>query len=192
MTDMITIGKWTVDLDAFKYEDFFVGKETVMMTTGPNGEQEERPRYIYDHESYYAALRLKQDKDKREHRDRLIEAFKKRGIATARIEFSGGNDEGGADVIVFFDADNQQMDIDCDYISSHRNIDGKWQEVELTDAEKEQNKFVDIVEAPIYWKWGSFAGDFNVYGTLTYDINAEQYCSMDYSESTYEHYQESF
>lgn len=190
MTDITTIGNWTIDLDNFDYKDFFVGEETVIVVI--DGKSTEQKRYNYDHNSYYRAIDLKREKDQREHRDRLTEAFNQRGIVRASVDFSGGNDEGGADAILFMDADGNEVDVDRGYHYARRNIDGKWVEVELTDAEKEQNEFISLVEAPIYWRWGSFAGDFNVDGTMHYNINEKQYCSMDYNESSYEHHHEEF
>lgn len=190
MTDMTTIGKWTIDLDSFDYKDFFVGEETVIVVI--DGEEQEQKRYNYDHNSYYTAVSLKREKDQREHRGRLIEAFNQRGIARASVDFSGGNDEGGADGIVFMDADGNEVDVDRCYHYTRRNVDGKWVEVELTDTEQEQNKFISLVEAPIYWRWGSFAGDFSVSGTMQYNINDDKYCKMEYDESSYEHHREEF
>lgn len=207
MTDIVTIGEWTVDLDDFDYNTFFVGKET--KTVVVDGELQEQDRWIYDHASYYKAVALKQDKDQREHRTRLTEAFTKRGIVTAEVSFSGGNDSGGADDHTFYDAEGNKLDIRTHYHSTNRRLDdGKWHTVDLTDAEKEDNNFLTLIDAPIYWKWGSFAGDFSVSGTMYYDISPDserpdrvteegqvdkgEYCRMEYSESSYEYHETSF
>jgi len=191
MTDMVTIGKWTIDLDDFDYSDFFVGKEK--KTVVVDGKLTEHDRYIYDHDSYYKARGLADAKERREHKDRLREEFAKRGIVKAEIEFSGGNDDGGPDGRTFYDADGKKLDIDVHYRYTTRRVGSEWREVELSSAEKEDNRFLKTVDAPINWRWGSFAGEFSVHGTLQYDLtNDEEYCKLEYNESTYEYHEESF
>jgi hypothetical protein len=207
MTDMVTIGKWTIDLDNFDYKDFFVGKET--KTVIVDGEEQEQDRWIYDHASYYEAISLKRDKEQREHKDKIIAAFTERGIVTAEISFSGGNDSGACDEHTFYDADGNKIDgINTHYISTSHNVDGKWVQRELTDEDKTHNAFISLIDAPIYWRWGSFAGEFSVYGTMYYDISPDadrdefstvdgtldrgEYCKLEFQESSYEYGSSSF
>jgi hypothetical protein len=199
---MVTIGKWSIDLDNFTYKDFYIDKETVTVTI--DGEEVERDRWNYDHDSYFKAISLKQDRDRSEHKDKIIAAFTKRGIAMAEVTFSGGNDDGSCDGYTFFDVDNNVVDgVVMHYISKSHNVDGKWVERELTDEDKAQNDFVNLVDAPIYWRWGSFAGDFSVEGTMYYDITPDserpdqvtedgqiekgEYCKLEFQESSYEY-----
>lgn len=207
MTDMVTIGEWTIDLDNFTYKDFYIDKETVTVTI--DGEEVQRDRWNYDHDSYYKAIGLKQDKDRSEHKGKIIAAFTERGIAMAEVTFSGGNDDGSCDGYTFFDSDNNVVDgINMNYISSSHRVDGKWVERELTDEERAENDFIDLVDAPIYWRWGSFAGDFSVEGTMYYDITPDsdrpdeveyngqiekgEYCKLEFQESSYEYGESSF
>lgn len=206
MTDMITIGEWTIDLDDFNVKDFFIGKEVVTITV--DGKEVQSDRWNYDNDSYYKATRLKVEKDQREHKVKITAAFDKRGIAMAHVAFSGGNDEGSCDEYTFFDIDGNIVDINMNYISTNHNVDGKWVQRELTDEEKDSNAFITLVESPIYWRWGSFAGDFSVEGWMYYDITPDsdrpdqvtedgqvdkgEYCKLEFEESSYQHGEVSF
>ena len=207
MTDMVTIGRWGIDLDNFTVKDFDLGESMVTVTI--DGKEEQQTRYNYDHDSYYKAISLKQDRDRNEHKGRIIAAFIKRGITMAEVTFSGGNDTGSCDGYTFFDADNNVVDgVNMNYVSSSHRVDGKWVERELTDEEKAENDFINLVDAPVYWRWGSFAGDFSVEGTMYYDITPDsdrpdqvtedgqiekgEYCKLEFQESSYEYGESSF
>ena len=72
------------------------------------------------------------------------------GVAKVTLEFSGGGDEGGCDVITLT---NETGD-----------------EVTYTDGWKADNPVVrDLNEIP-HWLYGSFAGEFSVSGTFTIDV----------------------
>jgi hypothetical protein len=167
--------------------DFVISKET---KTRDDGTTYEIP--VHDWNAFHAAELAEIAEEKAAHRGKIERAFEERGITSAEVEFSGGNDSGGADNYNFFDAAGNAVDITMKYNSTNRNVDGRWITVELTDVELSTNDFISLVEMPIQWKWGSFAGDFNVYGNLYYDITAENHCRMSYEESTYEHHEESF
>jgi hypothetical protein len=122
-----------------------------------------------------------------------METLKSLGIATVKVSFSGGNDEGGADGIDFFDADGNKVETNGALTSSAYqdqiwNEDTKswgptqWIVWEGTGSYKDRTKrpatpdevraaeVNAILEAPIYDEYGSFAGEFSVYGTLTWDV----------------------
>lgn len=112
-------------------------------------------------------------------------------VTTVRIDFSGGNDEGGADGIDFLDADGnivegipksnaysqaQYRPETRDYgpavwmVSQRNDETGKYESRPATDDEIRIAKITKVLEAPIYAKYYSFAGEFYVHGTLTWDV----------------------
>jgi hypothetical protein len=129
------------------------------------------------------------------------------GVATVKVEFSGGNDEGGADSIVYLDASGSQVTLGLPdtraYQSSKFDADtwkptgwivseyeppaegeerGKWGTRPATPEEIRASDLLQVLEAPIYDRYGSFAGEFSVYGILTWDV-ATGKPSMDGQES---------
>lgn len=109
-------------------------------------------------------------------------ALRSRGVAKVVIHFSGGNDSGGADDIEYLDAAGNEVTIPNSSASQRQIHDpqkgwitGPWQVYEqggprdATPEEIKWSKVADVLEAPIYNRWGSFAGDFDVQGTVTWD-----------------------
>lgn len=115
------------------------------------------------------------------------------GVAKVVIEFSGGNDEGGADSISYFDADGNDVEGVRnpntyplqEWDAARRTYVNKgWQTSEWDPAERKSStrlatadeialaKVNEVLEHPIYDRFGTFAGDFSVYGTLTWDVAA--------------------
>ena len=138
------------------------------------------------------------------HKKQVIAAFKQRGIDGAEIEFSGGNDEGGPDSRYFYritDGEREEVKVGGRHYSSkfvdgsgrHHSgkfVDGKWQERTLTPEQVADNEFLNLIDDPIYRRWGSFAGEFQVYGVLRYDINdLDNWCVLSFDESSYDHYE---
>jgi hypothetical protein len=184
MSRIIKIKAWTIDLDNFSSNDFRfnAGFETILV----DGKQVERMRVDVDYESWQKALEMKVELDEKAHKVLLVAAFKKRGIYTAEIEFSGGNDEGGADSIGFYDKNDEDVEVERHYHSTQIRVDDKWVQRELSADELEENAFLELVEAPLFWKFGTFAGDFSVSGILRYTLDeTKKYRKMSYSESVY-------
>lgn len=119
------------------------------------------------------------------------------GVATVKIEFSGGNDEGGADAIVLLDAEGNPVDgaslnLNANAYPDQQYENGRWvskgwavSEYVESEVEGERGKYTrrpatgdevrgaslrTLLERPIYDEYGSFAGEFEVYGTLTWDV----------------------
>lgn len=151
-----------------------------------------------DWDRYYIDLQTLQEEKRRTHRDRLTKAFAQFGIVRAEIAFSGGNDQGGADSHAYFDKDGNQLDpsnFNYVYTNSYDHDTKQWVKKDLTQEEQDINAMLDIVEEPLQSRWGSWAGDFYVDGTLTYDLsdpNAESYTVLDFEEQVYEHNHEEF
>lgn len=78
-----------------------------------------------------------------------------RGATRVEIQFSGGNDEGGADAIRLYAGEKQIGDLPA------------WSEHGATDRD---SVLVAALTEPIYERWGDFGGDFWVHGTLTWDV----------------------
>lgn len=78
------------------------------------------------------------------------------GVTYALVEFSGGNDEGGADLVI---------------------VDGK----ECTDY---QSELYNLLARLPHERYYSFAGDFEVHGTVMID-RADMMVTMSGSESTW-------
>lgn len=97
---------------------------------------------------------------------RCFELMAEAGVARAAVEFSGGNDEGGVDAIRLYDADGKEV----------RSLEG-WEETYA----KSRGDLVRELERPVDDKYGSFAGDFYVRGTVVWDLAARS-CVMDGEE----------
>lgn len=118
-----------------------------------------------------------------------MNALRSRGVATVVIHFSGGNDSGGADSMEPTDADGNPVELpnsSAHQGTEYNNATGRWEpgpwtvyergsdgrpvKRDATDEEILWGKVTKVLEAPIYDRWGSFAGEFDVDGTLTWDV----------------------
>lgn len=113
------------------------------------------------------------------------------GVTKIEVEFSGGNDEGGVDDLRYLDAEGKPVDVprsnayERTFYRNGRDVsegwkvnEGDWREQNLRDATPDEVRWArvaKIVEAPIYARYYSFAGEFHVYGTLTWDVVAGTY-----------------
>lgn len=119
----------------------------------------------------------------------VMQTLRDAGVATVTIEFSGGNDEGGPDGIDYLDAAGNKVDTipssnayeDRAWDPTTRTYgapawvvhlfaDGKFTQRPATDDEVKASKIAQVLEFPIYDRWGSFAGEFYVQGTVTWDV----------------------
>lgn len=122
---------------------------------------------------------------------KAMETLRDLGVATVSIDFSGGNDEGGPDGSVYLDADGKSVDVPT--TNAHRNrywtggkmVDEGWTvwdrslgdtyQTQKRPATADEVKWAEVDEVlsdPIYSRWGSFAGEFYVHGTCTWDVAA--------------------
>ena len=125
--------------------------------------------------------------------DNAMQTLANASVATVLIEFSGGNDEGGPDAITYLDAEG---DIVTGLSANAYNESGsrfdpetkrfvenpqRWVVYEnnskrdATPEEIKRGQAARVLEHPIYDLWGSFAGEFYVHGTLTWDVAAGTY-----------------
>lgn len=120
-----------------------------------------------------------------------MEALRSLGVATAEVRFSGGNDEGFAEAPEYRDADGNDVAVPTspayethEYggppLYGKRSTgwkvnEGDWRNENLRDATPDEVKWAQVaqaIQAPIYDRYGSFAGEFYVDGTLTWDVTA--------------------
>lgn len=111
----------------------------------------------------------------------------KRGASFAEVEFSGGNDEGGPDSVTLLDESRTAIaQVENFYPKAIKDHEGNFVYEEGRDywgrtykrvkygwenpKEEAETKFYDGLAKPIYDRWGSFAGDFHVSGTLMWDV----------------------
>lgn len=81
-------------------------------------------------------------------REQVFNALQQRDVTRAVVEFSGGNDEGGADAIYLInDTTGGRIEIDEDY-----------------------EDFGPALAEPIYRRYHSFAGDFFVSGEVEWRV----------------------
>jgi len=111
----------------------------------------------------------------------------RRGIKRVEVEFSGGGDEGGCDGITLFDIAGKETEL-----KEHWGSYG----ADFNSRKPEKNATADDVLSmalckPVYDKYYSFAGEFHVHGTVTWDVAAKT-CKMNGQESveTYEEFED--
>jgi hypothetical protein len=83
-------------------------------------------------------------------RDMVFAMLKTAGVTRAEVNFEGGNDEGTIESIVLHKKDGTQTTIDYSYSHS--------------------NPLHEQLSQPVWDKYGSFAGDFDVHGVVTWDV----------------------
>jgi hypothetical protein len=103
-------------------------------------------------------------------RDLVFVALAKKGIARVEVEYNGGNDEGGVDQITFFDKDDKKIGEMQEYYGGHMFWDEATKSYKPAAPPNEEQRLSQALCAPVYDKYGSFAGEFYVNGTLTWDV----------------------
>lgn len=119
-------------------------------------------------------------------RDEVFAELERRNAARAVVEFSGGNDEGGADRVTLHDEDDVEIaelqeDLPCYvYDDAHK----AHVPYEPTDDEEADARLAETLTAPVYDEYSGFAGDFSVEGRVVWDV-ASRTVSMNGSETEY-------
>lgn len=111
--------------------------------------------------------------------------------AAVEVTFQGGNDEGGVEDIYFMDADGNQTERMQEYYPSGTwNPETKTMEYSST-ASSDQILSFNLCK-PVYDKYYSFAGEFYVNGTVTWDVLNKAVTMNGTEEVTeYENFEES-
>jgi hypothetical protein len=104
-------------------------------------------------------------------KNRVFQLLRLRGASKAVVSFSGGNDEGDVDSIKLTIGD-EQIDLDV------------WWEGDQTDHPDKELSV--LLAAPVWERYGGFAGDFQVYGIVTFDVAAGTVV-MSKEETAYQH-----
>jgi len=106
------------------------------------------------------------------------------GITKAVVHYSGGNDDGGSEGISTIMEDGTTGEIKEHYLEGEW-IPGKGYVTpnDYPEEIRKEAELADILVAPVYRLWGTFAGDFYVSGEITWDTKANKIIvNQDYSE----------
>lgn len=103
-------------------------------------------------------------------RSAVFEALKKRGAAKAVVSFSGGGDEGGCDGIQLLDAAGAVIAEIDEYYGNTTVWDPDTQTYKDIGPPNEEQQMSEGLCVPVYEKYHSFAGEFSVSGTVTWDV----------------------
>lgn len=115
-------------------------------------------------------------------KDKVFALLAEHGVARVAVEFYGGNDSGSVENITFFDSAGGQVpgpempdsrygdDFEKDY--ELVKTPGGWSEYRLRADAPVGIHLRESLEQPVYDEYGSFAGDFSVSGTVTWDVAA--------------------
>lgn len=111
-----------------------------------------------------------------ETKRKVFALLKAKGAIKAVLSYNGGNDEGGVDdiTLVLEGVDENGKNIEVDHPT-------QWNGGE---------ELAELLEGPVDSKYGSWAGDFSAYGTLTWDVEAGTVVMDDYEQSGYDYNQE--
>lgn len=138
-------------------------------------------------------MNIERSEDRAMDNNEVFERLRERGAARAVVEFSGGNDEGGADGIVLYDAAGEAMgEVDDGPPGRRWNPEqGRFVEVPITPEQRLEAELAEALEAPVYEEFGSFAGDFSVGGRVTWDTQ-KRTVTMSGEESQYVPFEKGF
>lgn len=135
--------------------------------------------------------------DVRIDKEGTMRKLREKGITRVELSFSGGNDEGECWIDQVLGTDGQVLDQDAVlgsrvYVGyTFRN--GQWVEAqEFSDEQKEINDLHDQLTAPVYNKYGSFAGEFEAHGSVTWDVEKNEVEFIDNIMDTYRSESETF
>lgn len=124
-------------------------------------------------------------------KDRAFELLRKKGAIRAVCSYNGGNDEGGVDQITLFfppTAEDEEpiQDLEVWYCGGYTyTADGTYQPA--STARTEDQELSEILQGPVDEKYGTWAGDFSAYGTLTWDVATGEVVMDDYCQADYDY-----
>ncbi|HEX3509831.1 MAG TPA: hypothetical protein VHT27_01905 [Solirubrobacteraceae bacterium] len=112
--------------------------------------------------------------DRQITREQAFTRLRALGADQAVVEFSGGNDEGGADSIVLRRAGETLRELPS------------WPEPPANCTPSEA-QLIDALAAPVYEVYGTFAGDFDVTGEVIWDVSQGTVQMIRDERADYEH-----
>lgn len=97
-----------------------------------------------------------------------------RGAAKAVVSFSGGDDEGGVNDIELFGPKGNVIGRVEEHHSGyqHNPATGQWEQTPIAPELQDEADLAEALGAPVYAEYHSFAGEFYVQGTVTWDVAA--------------------
>lgn len=104
-----------------------------------------------------------------ETEDAVFAELKARGATHARIAFSGGNDEGGTDAIELV-AGATVLSRLPEYPPYEWDNGGPVLTGSIDEPETRDGLLGNALAEPIYARYRSFAGEFEVEGTVSWDV----------------------
>lgn len=108
--------------------------------------------------------------DTRPDKGRALSMLKATGATSALVTFSGGNDEGGVDSIELIFSPTERREIEYTDERMWDPVQKRDVAYQVTPDQKTINALWDLLSAPVYDRYGSFAGEFYVSGQIVYDI----------------------
>lgn len=104
-------------------------------------------------------------------RRQMWDELKRRGVAKVEVSFHGGNDEGGVDAIQLFSASGELLETLNEY---NETVFDSVQRRHVKIEKDETHLLTDALVKPVYDEYYSFAGDYHVEGTVTFDVATEK------------------
>lgn len=102
-------------------------------------------------------------------REEVFAFIESKGGDSAVIDYSGGHDEGGINSIGIYKDDN----LVCELEEPRERWNPETKTYELV-GDKGEEKFIKAIIQPVYEEYHSFAGEFYVDGTLTWDCKEKK------------------
>lgn len=133
--------------------------------------------------------------DPKINKQRVFELLRKRSVTRAIVEYSGGNDEGGTDnitlVVALANGEEAKTDLEVWYCGGYQLLGGGNYK-RMSEPANEDQELSELLQGPVDDKYGSWAGEFSAYGTLTWDVETETAEMVDYVQSGYDESVERF
>lgn len=103
-------------------------------------------------------------------REEVFSILAEQGVKSVIVRYSGGNDSGGVECITLHYTDGSQKSLK-EYWQQTEYVIGKgWKPI--GPEPKPEEALSKALAAPVYARWGSFAGEFYVDGTILWDTVA--------------------
>lgn len=102
-------------------------------------------------------------------------ALTRMGADRAVVEFRGGNDEGGPDSITRYTGEQQIASL------------SSWPTGTRTREEQAEDRLADALSGPVFDRYHTFAGDFDVTGEVIWKVEHKTVQMVRDERSDYEH-----
>lgn len=103
-------------------------------------------------------------------RDAVFAALKAKGASKVEVHYGGGNDEGGVHDIYLYDAAGKKIGEMQEYYGGTSIWDEATKTYKPAEPPSDEQRLSETLCAPVYDKYGGFAGDFYVDGIVTWDV----------------------